>query len=89
MVAAYDKLIEELPHLFGKGSNPHSPKMVIAIDEAHKLGKPVGDQYQPSHVLCKVISVFSRSQPGVSNWVLFASTASKVADFSAPSHIRE
>lgn len=85
MINSYHQLTEELPDLFV--GVLHAPKMVIAIDEAHKLSKPRGDLYRPSHILCKVIAAFSRTTH--SSWVLFASTTSKVADFSAPSHISE
>ncbi|KAB5590113.1 hypothetical protein CTheo_6455 [Ceratobasidium theobromae] len=58
------------------------PKLVIAIDEAHKLGQP-RRTFTPSHILCQAISRFSRERD-MSNWVIFASTTSKVADFAPP-----
>lgn len=89
MKSAYKALVEQLPELFKNRADEHSPKMVIAIDEAHKLSKIMMGQYRLSHILCRVISDFSKTCFYVSNWVMFASTTSKVADFSAPSHIRE
>jgi hypothetical protein len=85
MKDAYQSLIFELPELFVDQS--HSPKLVIVLDEAHSLGTPE-EGYQPQHKLCQVISAFSTSRPEVAIWVVFASTTSKVADFSAPAHIR-
>ncbi|KAF8594720.1 hypothetical protein BDV93DRAFT_131989 [Ceratobasidium sp. AG-I] len=87
MIAAYTKLVTQLPQLFGNRTSPHSPKMVIAIDEAHDLNQVVETHFRPSHILCKVISAFNRAHSEVSNWVVFVSTDSKVADFSAPSYI--
>lgn len=89
MEATYNRLVQELPELFGGHPDPHTPKMVIAIDEAHKLSKTVQGLYRPSHVLCRVISAFSRTSLNLSNWVVFASTTSRVADSSAPSQIRK
>jgi len=83
MTKAYRDLIS-MKFLFDSRGN--SPQLVIAIDEAHLL-RQLQDTYLPSHILCRTISVFSKSQWGVSNWVIFASTTSKVADFSAPAHI--
>lgn len=87
MIDAYLRLIDELPDLFKDDSD--SPKMVIAIDDAHTLSKPMGKGYQLSHILCKVIGAFTRSKPSVSNWVVFVSTQLEVAKFSAPSRLGE
>lgn len=78
---AYQALVSEFSVFFAAGSHP--PKLVIAIDEVHMLGYEVNN-FRRSHILCRIISNFSQSQD-VSNWVIFASTTSKVADFSAPS----
>lgn len=89
MVNAYYQLVQELPQLFTDFSNPHDPRLVIAIDEAHTLSKIVEGRYQPSHVFYQVIGVFSRTWLEVSNWVLCVSTSFKLADFSALSRICE
>ncbi|KAG8691239.1 hypothetical protein FRC08_010225 [Ceratobasidium sp. 394] len=83
MTQAYEELVS-MNFLFDNRGN--APQLVIAIDEAQLL-RQLQDTYLPSHVLCRVISVFSKSQKEVSNWVVFASTTSEVADFSAPAHI--
>ena len=88
MKMAYKRLIDRFPQLFKQAPDAHSPKLVIAIDEAHKLSEPIDDRFRPSHILCRVISNFTTAESDVSNWVLFASTTSQVADFSPPSHIR-
>ncbi|KAG9074352.1 hypothetical protein FRC06_010744, partial [Ceratobasidium sp. 370] len=83
LTKAYRNLIS-MTSVFDSWRN--GPQLVIAIDEAHLL-RQLQETYLPSHILCRTISVFSKSQSAVSNWVIFASTASKVADFSAPAHI--
>lgn len=84
MIQAYQDLLSDFPTFFqGKGSL-HGPKLVIAIDEASELAK-IRDHFQPSHILCRVISSFTTGSE--SNWVLFVSTTSKVADFSAPARM--
>ena len=65
------------------------PKIVIAIDEAHPLTAPQQD-YRPADVFCRVVKEYSHISPkdhGI--WVIFASTTSKVADFSPPNKIRQ
>ena len=47
-----------------------------------------GDLWRPSHVFCRAIRWISEVRPRAAIWVLFASTNSKVADFSAPSKLR-
>ncbi|KAH7928223.1 hypothetical protein BV22DRAFT_216556 [Leucogyrophana mollusca] len=82
MIQVYRAMLRALPQLFDRSTN--HPKLVIAFDEAHTLSvmqKP----YCPSHILCRVISAYSRLQnQHASVWVVFVSTTSKVADYSAP-----
>ncbi|KAF8606195.1 hypothetical protein BDV93DRAFT_604711 [Ceratobasidium sp. AG-I] len=83
MSSAYQELLAAFPNVFDRSSN--HPKLVIAFDEAHTLSNVQGSGYRPADALCRAISLYSRSD--VSNWVIFASTVSQVADFSAPAHI--
>ncbi|QRV80268.1 hypothetical protein RhiJN_08283 [Ceratobasidium sp. AG-Ba] len=85
MTRAYWELCSLDPQVILDGVR--DPQVVIAFDEAHTLSQPC-DKYLPSQILCRVISAFSTSRQALSIWVVFASTASKVADFSAPAHIR-
>lgn len=82
LMYAYEGLVAALPQPFTGSPNPHSPKLVIAFGSAHCLSEIVQLRYRPSHLLCKVIRVFSKTCPHVSSWVLFASVSSKVADVS-------
>ncbi|KAF8606159.1 hypothetical protein BDV93DRAFT_542906 [Ceratobasidium sp. AG-I] len=85
MRSAYLALLEAFPTIFKVSSN--HPKLVIAIDEAHTLSHVQDTGYRPAHTLCRAISLYSGM--GCSNWVIFASTVSQVADFSAPAHIHD
>ena len=90
MKRAYDQMISTIPQIFNS-DNVHRPKLIIAIDEAHPLSENQnqGKKYQPAHLLCRAISLYSRhTQLTASIWVVFASTTSKVADFAAPGAIR-
>ncbi|GBE88894.1 hypothetical protein SCP_1403020 [Sparassis crispa] len=82
---SYSNLIYTLDDLMGTTDDP---KLVIAIDEAHRLSTMVNDRFRPSHLLCRVISAYSciRGYLG-SVWVVFASTSSRIADFSVRSQI--
>ena len=83
MKKAYSDFVNVLPE---RHNVDHRPKLVIAIDEAHTLTQSVvKDHFQPSMVLCRAISTYS-CLPLLSFpiWVVFVSTTSKVADFSAP-----
>jgi len=77
---AYMRMVESLPQLF---TADHRPKVVVAIDDAHTLNRM--DGFQPSTILCSVISTYSRfkSPWNHSTWVVFASTTLKIADFAA------
>lgn len=80
---AYSALLQAFPNLFEQFS--HHPKLVIAIDEAQTLSKVQDSGHRPDHALCRAINFYSGES--CSNWILFASTVSQVADFSAPRHI--
>ncbi|KAG9076454.1 hypothetical protein FRC06_009499 [Ceratobasidium sp. 370] len=81
---AYAELIAALPEIFETSSN--SPSVVVAIDEAHLLCERQGP-FSPSHTLTEVISTLSIYAPRIPLWFVFASTASKVADLSAPADL--
>ncbi|KAG8220674.1 hypothetical protein J3R82DRAFT_2961, partial [Butyriboletus roseoflavus] len=81
--AAYKKVGARLASIFP--DVPHEPKLVIAIDEAHPLSPtiPIRDGYRPADIFCRAVSDYTYAENyGV--WVVFASTTSKVADFSPP-----
>ncbi|KAG9082438.1 hypothetical protein FRC06_005070, partial [Ceratobasidium sp. 370] len=81
MKEAYTQLIQALPEIFNTRSN--SPSLVIAIDEAHPLRDPQTN-FLPSHIFSRAVSALSQIHVEVPFWFVFASTTSKVADFSAP-----
>ncbi|KAG1737634.1 hypothetical protein EDB19DRAFT_1909614 [Suillus lakei] len=64
------------------------PKLVIAFDEAHPLGKISSKNFRPSHILGRTINSYSRNTDAPV-WVVFASTTSHVADFSVPQVIHD
>jgi len=70
-----------------KTTSGNDPKLVIGIDEAHFLSHKT-EKFRPSHILCRVISVYSCSS-AESVWMAFSSTTSRVADFSASQQIRK
>ncbi|KAG1728001.1 hypothetical protein EDB19DRAFT_1748489 [Suillus lakei] len=80
--AAYTDMLKT-PHVF-----PHwddVPELVIAFDEAHPLSKMSTKGFRPSHILCRTINTYCQKDASV--WVVFASTTSPVADFSAPQQV--
>ncbi|KAB5592444.1 hypothetical protein CTheo_4091 [Ceratobasidium theobromae] len=66
----------------GLDLNPNHPQLVIEFDEAHTLNN--GQDHCPSHLLCDVISDYSKISSGT--WVIFTSTRSRVSGFSPPFH---
>ena len=79
-------------------SEDHTPKMVIAFDEAQCLTTVQNTEslhddkaeWSPSHMFCRVIAQLGSAMPlKAAIWVLFASTNSKLGDFSPPSPLRE
>jgi hypothetical protein len=79
LVKEYGHLLAAFPSFFK--NDPDKPKVVLAIDEASFL-KGCGQKFSPSDVVCRVINAYSCHQKA-SNWVIFSSTDSKIADFSA------
>ncbi|KAG2341866.1 hypothetical protein BDR05DRAFT_431777 [Suillus weaverae] len=97
LMDAFQDMVIAMPHIFapvtsgGKGEGEegegvNEPKLVIAFDEAHPLSKLSGKGFRPSHILGRVINSYSRNNDAPV-WVVFASTTSQVADFSAPQMI--
>ena len=86
LLSEYGHMLRTLKKL--KKGHGNDPKLVIGIDDAHYLSQKNTMLFRPSSVLCRVINAYSRSGNG-SIWVAFASTTSKVADFSAPQPIRK
>ncbi|KAG1769559.1 hypothetical protein EV702DRAFT_696936 [Suillus placidus] len=84
VVAAYTEMLK-MPHVFPQGD---APKLVIALDEAHPLSKMSSKGFRPSHILGRTINAYCRNNDA-SVWVVFASTTSQVADFSAPQVIHD
>ncbi|KAG9318913.1 hypothetical protein JVU11DRAFT_1024 [Chiua virens] len=98
LLAAYSKMVSRLDHIFpNRASN--QPMLVIAVDEAHPLTPslrvdppsqtPIDTPntpgtYRPADVFCRVVNEYSHGQHSRPVWVVFASTTSKVADFSPP-----
>ncbi|KAI6115032.1 hypothetical protein EDD17DRAFT_1827054 [Pisolithus thermaeus] len=85
MTRAYSDMVKSLDKLFS-GTGRNKPKFVIALDEAQPLNIQGPEGYRPSTILCRAISVYSGAD-GVDNhsvWVVFASTALRMADFIAP-----
>ncbi|KAI9464839.1 hypothetical protein HD554DRAFT_2174896 [Boletus coccyginus] len=82
LITAYEKMSSSLEKIFADDSD--RPKLVVAVDEAHPL-TPLLTQgtYRPADVYCRVVNVYSHHQ-NHAVWVVFASTTSKVADFSPP-----
>jgi hypothetical protein len=95
--SAFQDMLIAMPHIFaagrkGKGEEEeglgNEPKLVIAFDEAHPLSKLSSKGFRPLHILGRVINSYSRKNDAPV-WVVFASTTSQVADFSAPQVIRK
>lgn len=83
---SYMKIATVLEKIFPEHFN--RPKLVIAVDEAHPL-TPKLQKYRPADVFCRVVKEYSDCDNGKhAVWVVFASTTSKVADFSPPNRIR-
>ncbi|KAB5587532.1 hypothetical protein CTheo_9029 [Ceratobasidium theobromae] len=83
--AAFLAWIDFAIQKLGYDPRSHAPHLVIELDEAHTLSQRQMDLYRPADLLCRVISDYSQCDYPI--WVLFASTTSRVADFSAPSAI--
>ncbi|KAG1775166.1 hypothetical protein EV702DRAFT_449659 [Suillus placidus] len=103
LIDAFQSMVIAMPHIFapvksggkgkakakeGEGEGDNEPKLVIAFDEAHPLSKLSGKGFRPSRILGRVINSYSRNDDAPV-WVVFASTTSHVADFSAPQVIHD
>jgi hypothetical protein len=75
----------KMPHVFPQDD---APKLVIALDEAHPLSNMSSKGFRPSQILGRTINAYCHDNDA-SVWVVFASTISQVADFSAPQVIRK
>ncbi|KAH7882242.1 hypothetical protein F5I97DRAFT_1985411 [Phlebopus sp. FC_14] len=83
---SYDDLIKSLPDIFPEDeSKIHLPKLLVALDEAHRLH---GMDLECAAIVCRTISLYSRHplHKKDSVWVVFGSTTSKAAHFAAPRH---
>ncbi|KAG1776127.1 hypothetical protein EV702DRAFT_1231141 [Suillus placidus] len=89
---SYDGMLRVLQRIFPEkdkdkvSNNDH--KLVIAFDEAHPLSIMSIKGFHPSHILGRTINCYSQDNDA-SVWVVFASTTSQVADFSAPQVIHD
>lgn len=88
--SALSTLLQADTEFFGSHEErPTKPRIVLAFDEASCLSQsresPDGEKWTPAHVLCRAISTVVRSK---SAWVIFASTNSRVVDFSPPGQLR-
>ena len=88
------ELEEKHPELF-TALTSDAPKVVIALDEAqclttiqNTLSEDGKAEWRPSHMFCRVIASFSNMRSTAAIWLLFASTNSKIGDFSPPSKLR-
>lgn len=81
-LASYRQAAAAVEKIF-PGKSDH-PKLVIALDEAHPLSLVNKKGYRPADVLCRVINEYSHDYHNHAVWVIFASTTSKVTDFSPP-----
>lgn len=81
---AFLKLCQCLEKIFPQHSD--EPMVMIAIDEAQRLATMQGlgaNEYRPVDTLYEVVNEFSHGR-GRAVWVVFASTASEIADFTPP-----
>ncbi|KAG2152688.1 uncharacterized protein EDB93DRAFT_1327626 [Suillus bovinus] len=89
---SYNNMLEVLKRIFNKKDRDmvlnHDPKLVIAFDEAHPLSNMSIKGFRPSHIVGRTINCYSKNCHA-SVWVVFASTTSQVAHFSAPQMIHD
>ncbi|KAG9308729.1 hypothetical protein JVU11DRAFT_11514 [Chiua virens] len=79
----YEKMTTRLGNIFPGDST--NPKLVIALDEAQSLSSKCNGGYRPADVFCRIVNEYSHQDRGKhAIWVVFASTTSRVADFSPP-----
>jgi hypothetical protein len=61
--------------------------LVIALDEFQTIAEEK-KTFTQSHIFCKVIKFLQTDANNLSTWVIFASTNSRIDDFSASSYMR-
>ena len=61
----------------------NSPRLVIALDEAHILHEMDDSEFLRATVLLRTIKEYSEDDKNAV-WVVFASTTSRVAHFASP-----
>ncbi|QRW11497.1 hypothetical protein RhiLY_10496 [Ceratobasidium sp. AG-Ba] len=81
---AFRRMLGSAKTIFIEGE--HAPQLVLAFDEADPLCEQQ-EHFLPSHTMSRSISEVSRAERTSPVWTFFASTTSKVADFSAPAHL--
>lgn len=84
MTRAYSDMVKSLDKLFS-GAERNKPRFVIALDDAQPLSIRGPEGYRPSTILCRAISVYSGADRADNHsvWVVFSSTALKMAHFAA------
>jgi hypothetical protein len=92
VTTSYNNMLRVLQRIFTEKDEDkvpnNDPKLVIAFDEAHPLSNMSRRGFRPSHIIGRTINSYSKNSDA-SVWVVFASTTSQVADFSAPQSIRK
>ncbi|KAG1799086.1 hypothetical protein EV424DRAFT_1559508 [Suillus variegatus] len=91
VMTSYNNMLMVLQRILTENKDQvsnHDPKLVIAFDEAHPLSKMSTKGFRPSHIIGRTINCYSKNSDA-SVWVVFASTTSQVADFSAPKSIHD
>src|ERR1700761_8162305 len=87
MGESYKNLLNLLGTIYKQAEPSHTPKLLLAFDEAHELSRSKFG-WLPSHLFCRVIRAHSGLKDA-SVWAVLASTVSRIADFAAPRTIRE
>ena len=99
LVNAYKDLTTSQDEIFKHNNGPieirnkyiaaDTPKVVIALDEAHSLGTTIKQQgSSPALEICRTIAKYSQENINPSVWVVFASTNSRATDFSPAAEVR-
>lgn len=92
VTTSYNNMLRVLQRIFTEKDEDkvpnNDPKLVIAFDEAHPLSNMSRRGFRPSHIIGRTINSYSKNSDA-SVWVVFASTTSQVADFSAPQSIHD
>ncbi|KAG1831604.1 hypothetical protein EV424DRAFT_160503 [Suillus variegatus] len=92
VTTSYNNMLMVLQRIFTEKNKDevsnNDPKLVIAFDEAHPLSNMSTKGFRPSHIIGRTINCYSKKSDA-SVWVVFASTTSQVADFSAPQSVHD